>query len=78
MVANPIVLHTQLTGRTRLRRTWFGRYVVQVEELSFRAQLQWPGPAGERPVYVPPDTAPRRWRDADDSDSWLLHRQGLV
>lgn len=78
MVAMPIVLHTRLTGRKRLRRNLFGRYVMQVEEVSFRAQLKWPGCDGERPVYTPPDTAPLKWRDARDEDTWMLSREGLL
>lgn len=79
MVALPVVLHTRLTGRTRLRRTFFGRYVVEVEEVSWHQQLKWPRPGStQEELYSPPDKAPLVWRDARGDDSWLLARQGLL
>ena len=78
MVAYPIVLHTKLTGRVRVRRTWLGRYVVQVEERAAMMQMQWPRGPEDRSGPHLPDTAAAYWRDACARDSWLLARKELI
>lgn len=64
MAAPPPIYHQSLTGRTRPRRTWYGKVVLQVEVLFERLDL----------VSLLPDREPRvidtrtEWRDARIND----------
>lgn len=61
----------------RLRRTFFGKYVVQVKEAIWEARARVPPPADQRPSppIIPAD-ALQHWRDASDDDVEYLKLRG--
>lgn len=70
MAALPAIYHQSLTGRTRPRRTWYGKVVLQVEVLCERLSHPVPPMPGHR--YAPEQeviSTHVEWRDARPNDA---------
>jgi hypothetical protein len=70
MAAPPPIYHQSLTGRTRPRRTWYGKVVLQVEVLFERLSHPCPPMPGQR--HAPEQEVigtHTEWRDAKPNDA---------